>query len=62
MMSTISFMDALFVLGVGGWRRFYSKPPGGKTPPDVTTGPGLAMNRHNGDIYVKNTPQIPEIA
>jgi len=58
----MAVMDALFVLGVGGWRRFYSKPPGGKTPLGVTAGPGLAMNRRNGDIYVKNTPQIPEIA
>jgi hypothetical protein len=58
----MAVMDALFVLGVGRWRRFYSKPPGGKTPCSVTTGRRLAKNRRNGDIYVENTPQIPEIA
>jgi hypothetical protein len=58
----MAVMNALFVLGVGRWRRFYSKPPGGKTPLGVTAARRLAMNRRNGDIYVKNTPQIPQIA
>jgi hypothetical protein len=54
-------MDALFVLGVGGWRRFYSKPIGGKTPDGVTAAPRLAKNRRNGDIYVKKAQQSAEI-